>query len=406
MTEDEVKALIGRAEAIVGHNPPTNRSLRAENGAKHHKDELAKAVAEKRATPAEVSPLLHALDDPAVREVLKRYNANNEQAKTAQAALHRKWGWLVWPLLLGFGITLVLALLPHGHMAAGLVELGFAPEQAARWAFLAPRALVVVSLVLVPFLALWLDLEGKDAEWRTSRGTAEALRRKFFEQLLAAPEPSQPGPIPTLLLKLEHFRRYQVEVQRAYHDITAADHARTASRARVARNICAFGLVLWSVLYLGLNVSGHGEQALAPVGEQLAGVSAAVMASLTAVEAAEIDYLILPASVLMGCAFAALLLKQSIRGSRRNAVRHSHARDNFTELAGRIGPAREAAARGTPDAADAVRRYMDTVHSVMSAELADWVRLAALDIGKPSAATTAPPTAAPAPVALPRAPRP
>ena len=49
MTDDEVKALIERAAGIVGTNPPANKGLRAENGAEYHKQELMRAVAEKRA---------------------------------------------------------------------------------------------------------------------------------------------------------------------------------------------------------------------------------------------------------------------------------------------------------------------------------------------------------------------
>lgn len=407
MTDDEVQALIARAEAVVGRNPPGNRSLKAKDGAKFHKEELSGAVAQERATQAEIAPLLSALDDAAVQQVLERYNAYNAQAEAAQSGVKRRWAFLIGPIVATFAAAVLLALIPHDRLAHGFAMMGLSVEDAARWAYLAPRMCVIGSLILVPLLSLMIDIEGVDTAWREARGTAEALRRKLFEEVLAAPASGPPGPIPLLLLKLEHFRRYQVEVQHAYHQLTAEREARTAGQARSARVAFILALLFWSLLFLGVNLSGAGEQALSPIGAGLDGATARAMAQLNAIETSELDFLVLPASMLLGCFFVALLLKQSIRGSRRNAVRHQRARDNFAALAGMIGPAREAAARGAPGAADTVRLYMDKVHSAMSAELADWVRLAALDIGKPSVETPAPsPIEAPVAAALPRAPQP
>lgn len=386
MTDDEVKALIERAAGIVGTNPPANKGLRAEDGAEFHKQELMRAVAEKRASEADVKPLLDALGDPKVVEVLHRYNANNAEAKEARQGIER--GWLLIVLLLGFALatTVTISMLPHGKAAEWLHSMGLAADMADKLAYLGPRWFVFAVLLLVPLMAFRLDPERNDATWREARGTAEALRRKLFEQILVAPEAPQGGAVPALLLKLEHFRRYQLEVQHAYYTGSAADNRRTAARAKATRYAFLMALLFWSCLWLAVSIAGRAEQAVAPFGWAADATLAGTAMLLNSFEAMELDHLVLPLSLLIGIAYASVLIRQYLNASLRNAFQYEHAAANLSRIAVQIDDVRRRAARGDREA---VRAFVQRVHAVMSQEHADWVRLAQLDLGQGAAGSQA-----------------
>ena len=66
--------------------------------------------------------------------------------------------------------------------------------------------------------------------WMTGRARAEAERLKYFEFGTQSVENSESAGIPLPLLQLEYFRRYQLDVQRAYYRKRRQDHKQAADK--------------------------------------------------------------------------------------------------------------------------------------------------------------------------------
>ena len=97
------------------------------------------------------------------------------------------------------------------------------------------------------------------------------------------------------------------------------------------------------------------------------------------IEVWDVDYLLF--SMLGLVVFAVFFSSYQTRLShtKRNAARFDNMLQNFDDLlTERLEKARLASAQGNEKE---VWKYLTGVHSIMSVELNDWVRLASLDIG-------------------------
>jgi hypothetical protein len=90
-----------------------------------------------------------------------------------------------------------------------------------------------------------LNSRGVLRSWLKARGAAETVRADYVDAVVAADPPaSQDGVTWTHLLKLEYFRRYQLDVQYAYFGRRGQDHEQAAQRSSVS--------VTWALGIVGL----------------------------------------------------------------------------------------------------------------------------------------------------------
>ncbi len=92
------------------------------------------------------------------------------------------------------------------------------------------------------------------------------------------------------------------------------------------------------------------------------------------------DYWLLLFGFVTAAVLAYYVVLNSANAAKRNAPRFKIMAENFDDLlGGRLQAARREVALGQEAA---LRDYVDRVHSVMSLEINDWVRLADLDLGR------------------------
>jgi hypothetical protein len=137
-------------------------------------------------------------------------------------------------------------------------------------------------------------------------------------------------------------------------------------------------LLLWALVSIGATLAGRTEQGALPGSEGIANTFLRMTAPLQSIETLDMDYVVLAGSILLAAAYAVTWLYSLFSGSVRNAPRYATMRENFRQLSREIEKVRLDALQ---EHELRVKAFVDRVHSVMSAELADWVRLQDLDRG-------------------------
>jgi hypothetical protein len=364
--------IIDEAIRVVGRNPPTNRQLQVDR----HVERLA--------VHAEAAPLVEVLKSAAVQAVFQRYDEVDATADSEQKAYKRSQWLLLTPLGVAVTVGLLNFMIPASEIGVWFDRLGMSPLEAEvsvrQWSTWA----IFLSLFLVPLLALGLRPFLHYELWMRARATAEGLRRELFERVMAEKSIGRGSgtALPLLLLKLEYFRRYQMEIQSVFHDTRGRQHEVAANRARILRQVFILLLLVWVLLCIGANLSGLAEQGALPVPAPVSGLVAIATSWLQRIEIYDFDVAALALSVGLALIYAAVLLNSFLSSSVRNAARYKIMRENFRQLNDELGAVRAAAVQ--QDEA-AVQAFVARVHSVMSLELADWVRLGDLDHGKDSA---------------------
>jgi hypothetical protein len=175
--------------------------------------------------------------------------------------------------------------------------------------------------------------------WMRGRARAEAERLKYFE--LATAENRESSGIPLPLLQLEYFRRYQLDVQRAFYKKRGQDHKRFADQ-----------LLTWGAYAVGLSALATGLAGI------LGGVLNAKWATLAALAAV--------ASALS--AFTTAM--EAIGQHRRNEELYGKTRDALMDLLGKLDELRAAAATGDQES---LKQFVAAVHEQLSLEHAQWL---------------------------------
>jgi hypothetical protein len=179
-----------------------------------------------------------------------------------------------------------------------------------------------------------------------------------------------------LLLTLEYFRRWQVEVQEAYHREAAVKHGQNIAKARLTKLGLAVAMaVLAAVLFysVGIGVCEQGGDG-GPLSQFVCHISA-----MPFIETIGGDVYILMLVLMLLAAGGFFAYETGLANSVRNRPRFDQMRANFQELLGEhLSIARGAALAGDEVA---VRAYVDNVHSIMTVEHAEWVKLGKLDVG-------------------------
>lgn len=200
------------------------------------------------------------------------------------------------------------------------------------------------------------------------RATAETTRIGLFDRVLAAKEDSREGELPLLPLQLEYFRRYQLDVQRAYYRERGRQHGKAARRAWLLR-LLALGLVILALFPIVWSLQGK-DWLPSSIAELLSELPAST-------EAAQRLFLGfgLVAAGLQGLLAALALMSLD----ERNAARYLATSDNLETLADKpLDEARAAAATVGADREGAratVLSFVALVQEQISVEHREWVVL-------------------------------
>ncbi len=370
----ESAALIGKAIDAVGRNEPGNCNFFADKFEERHIDPLV--------CMPDTGRLVGILKKASVKTAVAAYDEADKSAIREQRRYNWATGVAVTPILLSVLAGLAVVVVPAKVVASAIGPLagleGVSRENVILlWQTYAP-GLVYLGLIAAAILGALLRPARSYLSWQQQRAKAEALRREIFRRVLEHPPASgdREG-CWVLLLKLEYFRRWQVELQHEYFLKRGAEHARAVRRASLARAGTLAIFVLLAPVLLASAAGGYDEQGMpsAPVrGLLLDGLSL-----LRFVETWNWDYWLLLSGTLTAAAMVYYFVLGAQNRCKRNVPRYAIMGENFKDLLGeRLDLAREGAACGEPGA---VRKYADRVHSVMALELNDWVRLADLDLG-------------------------
>ena len=199
----------------------------------------------------------------------------------------------------------------------------------------------ILAAISAALAAMWLhQLRGGQylQRWMSIRAKAESHRIDYFAKATASSRwPADPW---SDLLRLEYFRRYQLDVQRAFLASRGNDHRDQAERT----------------LRLGGIAAG-----LAALSAALGGVLGATDGNWTALGAV---------SVISGALSAYAGAREAMSQDRRNAERYERTLDALTKLSARLGETRRAVAQGHRDALHA---YVAAVNEQISLEHRQWL---------------------------------
>jgi SMODS and SLOG-associating 2TM effector domain 1 len=306
---------IGRAVAAIGQDRPDDYMVAP---ARHAEELAAKA------------PALAALLQTAKIETLARqYERRDREAEEAERRCKSAMLWAN------------AAVLATGVLGACIMVAGILQPVVAADLWFVLLMLGLVALVGGGLASMWLFRvrEGNliDA-WMSGRAHAESARREYFATLVGlAGGPSDP---PLGLLKLEYFRRYQLDVQLAYYEQRGRQHRESADRTLMLGGLAA---------------------ALAAVASGSAGIVASIKAPWAG----------LAALGVIGTALAAFAAtREAVNQDRRNAERYGRTLAALEILRARLDDVRAGVLAGSQEVLD---QYVAAVHEQLSLEQRDWL---------------------------------
>jgi hypothetical protein len=234
------------------------------------------------------------------------------------------------------------AVLATGVIGALIMVVGIVEEvgDAELWPLL--LMLGLAALVSGALASMWLFRvrEGNLlVAWMSGRAHAETSRMAYFTAL-AGMDVNMASELPLGLLKLEYFRRYQLEVQLAYYDQRGRKHRESADRT--------------------LTIGGFAA-ALAAVAAGSAGIVASIEAPWAALAAFGVI-----GTVLAG--FAAT--REGVNQDQRNAERYRRTLSALEILQSRLDDVRGGVLAGSQDV---LEEYVAAVHEQLSLEHREWL---------------------------------
>jgi hypothetical protein len=305
--------------------------------------------------PPRAAPLRRILEQPAIRVIISEFEVADKQAVAAQRHYKRVARLRLYT---GVAATIIGAtfVLPIELWVGKLVNVAAAIQY------------ICFSVSVLAFLHL---IRSRPFDlWMKARARAEIARISLFDQIMNSDDPSsQPDELPLLPLKLEYFRRYQLDVQRRYYAGRGLQHAQAAGQTRrwQIESLCLSGVgaAVAIVALLGTAVDHGGllpewvEHAYTTVVPTLPGwTSRAVLAT----------------GIIASAFFGASVSRSLMDLDERNASRYLTTAANLdyiyeTDLEG----ARASAAAG---ATDKVKAFVEGVQRMVSAEHQEWILLA------------------------------
>ena len=274
------------------------------------------------------------LNSSAVQITASQYEREDEDAIDAQKVFKKTFyraNRTVW----------ITAILTSLILVVGILAT-FLPDTIER------GLLVALSLgsVITGALAsrdIFLMKQGHLLEaWMSKRALAETHRLDYFESVANEPAPGgATDPSHLSLLKLEYFRRFQLDVQRAYYNKRGEQHADEAAR-----------------------IMSYSSWAVA--GAAVATGSAGVLVGLFDAHFAAIAAL---GSVFTGLS-TFLSMKEAIFQDRRNAERYGRTSQVLEDLYKRLDDVRNAVLK---QGNGPLNSFIEAVHEQLSLEHRQWL---------------------------------
>jgi SMODS and SLOG-associating 2TM effector domain 1 len=265
-----------------------------------------------------------------IATLARQYERRDRDAGEARTRFKEAMRW-------ASAAVLATGVLGASIMVAGILEE--ARDDGDLWPLL--LVLGLCALVSGALASMWLfrAREGNLVEaWMSGRAHAESARLEYFATLARLEDgPSDP---PLGLLKLEYFRRYQLDVQLAYYDQRGRLHRQSADRT--------------------LTIGGFAA-ALAAVASGSAGIVASIEAPWAA----------LAALGVIGTALAAFAAtREAVNQDRRNAERYGRTLSALEILRGRLDDVRGGVLAGSQSV---LEEYVAAVHEQLSLEHREWL---------------------------------
>ena len=262
-------------------------------------------------------------------ELARQYAEADTEALAAERTFKR---WVIranWAVL---GTATVSALLMAVALLAG--TLGGLTQ-----ATLIVLALIGVATGGFASMALFRVKEGRLLEdWMTARARAETKRLSYFSYLVNSSV--QPLDLHLELLKLEYFRRYQLDLQLAYYKTRRSGHRNSAERT--------------------LSISA-GSVLVAAIASGAAGVLGALRSEWAA----------LGSLAVFGAALQAFAAsRESINQDRRNAERYENTAQALQGLRERLDDVRLGVSAGSTSV---LGEYVAAVQDQLSLEHRQWL---------------------------------
>jgi hypothetical protein len=238
-----------------------------------------------------------------------------------------------------------------------------------RWITGAPAGIAsaaqMLGLAVAFFASRLLAVTKLFDKWMKSRAEAEIARVALFDAVIKTEEEAHSGEIALLPLKLEYFRRYQLDVQRRYYRGRGAAHA--ASVWRNNRLLGASVFITVASVSLGALAGLHLVAAWQlPLPAPLQSMSLSLAGPGT-------NRLLLGLGVIASGLYGLGVARSLMDLDERNASRYLTTADNLTYLMEtQLPQAREAAASG---ALEDVLTFVRSVQSLISSEHQEWIVL-------------------------------
>ena len=310
--------IMSDAAEIIGKGSPGEYAL----SPVEHSEQLSTAAPKLAAVLARSTPV----------ELARQYAEADSEARVAERTFKR---WIIranWAVL---ATATVSALLMAVALLGG--SLGTLTQTT-----LIVLALIGVAAGGIASMSLFRVKEGRLLEdWMTARARAETKRLSYFNDIVNSAE----GPLDTQLelLKLEYFRRYQLDLQLAYYKTRRSGHRKSAERT--------------------LDISA-GSVLVAAFASGAAGVLGALRSEWAA----------LGSLAVFGAALQAFAAaREAINQDRRNAERYDNSAQALQALRERLDDVRLSIAGGSTAV---LGEYVGAVQDQLSLEHRQWLEAA------------------------------
>jgi hypothetical protein len=307
--------IMSDAAGIIGNRSPGDDAL----SPVEHAEQLSTSAPKLAALLTRSAPV----------ELARQYAEADSEALVAERTFKR---WVIRANRAVLATATVSALLMAVALLAG--RLGVLTQT-----ILIALALTGVATGGIASMSLFRVKEGRLLEdWMTARARAETKRLSYFSYIVS----SSVGPLDLQLelLKLEYFRRYQLDLQLAYYKARRSGHRNSAERT--------------------LNISA-GSVMVAAIASGAAGVLGALQSEWAA----------LGSLAVFGAALQAFAAaRESLNQDRRNAERYDNTAQALQGLRERLDDVRLGIAAGSTSV---LGEYVSTVQDQLSLEHRQWL---------------------------------
>lgn len=281
---------------------------------------------------AKAPALADVLGSSAVSVAATRYEERDEEAKASQINFKRVFNRSnVTVLITAILIALVLA--------TGIIFPGQGNPW-AKWLLIGLGVASVISGTLAGFDLNTLRQGKLLGEWMTKRAQAETARLEYFN--IVAKTSAAGGQADSFLdlLKLEYFRRFQLDVQQNFYRVRSRDNLKDAKRILSYSSFAIAGAGLATGLASYLGVASPKFAAIAALGTAFTALSS----------------------------FAAA--HESVYQNQRNAERYSRTADALDGIAATLDDVRAGVQKAGPEP---LLGFIEAVHEQLSLEHRQWL---------------------------------